>query len=32
LRRSTFTPDGATELFISGYANDVLPNLWDQSR
>ena len=32
LRRCTFTPDGATELFISGYANDVLPNLWDQSR
>lgn len=32
LRRSTFTPDGATELFISGYANDVLPNVWDQSR
>ena len=27
LRRCTFTPDGATELFISGYANDVLPNL-----
>ena len=32
LRRSTFTADGATELFISGYANDVLPNLWDPSR
>lgn len=32
LRRSTFALDGTAELFISGYANDVLPNLWDQSR
>ena len=31
VRRSTFTIDGATEPFISGYANEVLPNLWDQS-
>lgn len=32
VRRSTFTPDGTAKPFISGYANEVLPNLWDQSR
>ena len=28
IRRSVFTPDGASKPFISGYANTVLPNIW----
>ena len=29
--RSTFALDGTPKTFISGYANTVLPNLWDRS-
>ncbi|WDF74713.1 cysteine dioxygenase [Novosphingobium sp. KACC 22771] len=32
VRRSTFTPDGEAKLFISGYANALVPNLWDRSK
>jgi predicted metal-dependent enzyme (double-stranded beta helix superfamily) len=32
VRRSTFAADGSGQLFISGYANAVLPNLWDRSK
>lgn len=32
VRRSTFAPDGTAKLFISGYANDAVPNLWDRSK
>jgi len=32
VRRSTFAPDGTPKLFISGYANSVVPNLWDRSK
>ena len=32
VRRSTFAPDGTPKLFISGYANDAVPNLWDRSK
>jgi predicted metal-dependent enzyme (double-stranded beta helix superfamily) len=28
VRRSTFAPDGTPKLFISGYANDAVPNLF----
>lgn len=32
VRRATFDPEtGAEKLFISGYANATLPNLWDRS-
>jgi predicted metal-dependent enzyme (double-stranded beta helix superfamily) len=32
VRRSTFNPaDGTGKLFISGYTNNVVPNLWDRS-
>jgi predicted metal-dependent enzyme (double-stranded beta helix superfamily) len=29
--RATYLPDGTGKRFISGYANDALPNLWDKS-
>ena len=32
VERSTYGLDGAPRRFISGYANNVLPNLWDRSR
>lgn len=32
VRRSTFAPDGEAKLFISGYANALVPNLWDRSK
>lgn len=32
VRRSTYATDGAPKPFISGYSNDVLPNLWDLSK
>lgn len=31
VKRSTFAEDGTPKLFISGYANSVMPNLWDRS-
>jgi predicted metal-dependent enzyme (double-stranded beta helix superfamily) len=32
VERATFDAAGSPRRFISGYANDVLPNLWDRSR
>lgn len=32
VRRATYQPDGTEKPFISGYSNDVLPNIWDQSK
>jgi len=32
VQRSTFDLEGRPKLFISGYANDAVPNLWDRSR
>jgi predicted metal-dependent enzyme (double-stranded beta helix superfamily) len=32
VRRSTYPPEGLPKPFISGYSNDVLPNLWDLSK
>jgi predicted metal-dependent enzyme (double-stranded beta helix superfamily) len=32
VRRATFAGDGTPKLFISGYANDAVPNLWDRSK
>ncbi|WP_322015431.1 cysteine dioxygenase [Paraburkholderia sp. J12] len=32
VRRSTWQADGRTKPFISGYSNEVLPNLWDLSK
>jgi predicted metal-dependent enzyme (double-stranded beta helix superfamily) len=32
VRRSTYPADGLPKPFISGYSNDVLPNLWDLSK
>ena len=31
VERSAYAPDGTPESFISGYANGVIPNLWDRS-
>jgi predicted metal-dependent enzyme (double-stranded beta helix superfamily) len=31
VERATYAPDGTPKRFISGYANDVVPNLWDRS-
>lgn len=31
VERATYRADGASTPFISGYANDVLPNVWDRS-
>lgn len=32
VERATYAPDGTSKAFISGYANRVIPNLWDRSR
>ncbi|MCA1324103.1 cysteine dioxygenase [Herbaspirillum seropedicae] len=31
VRRSVYQPDGTRKLFISGYSNATLPNIWDLS-
>lgn len=31
VQRATYDPDGTAKPFISGYANSVVPNLWDRS-
>ncbi len=31
VERATYSPDGVQKRFISGYANTLLPNLWDRS-
>jgi len=31
VERASYSPDGTAKPFISGYANTVLPNLWDRS-
>jgi predicted metal-dependent enzyme (double-stranded beta helix superfamily) len=31
IHRATYGEDGGETRFISGYANDVLPNIWDRS-
>jgi predicted metal-dependent enzyme (double-stranded beta helix superfamily) len=31
VERATYAEDGAAKRFISGYANRVLPNIWDRS-
>lgn len=31
VERATYAADGTPKRFISGYANSVLPNLWDRS-
>ena len=31
LSRSVYTEDGSEKAFVSAYANDVLPNIWDRS-
>ena len=31
VERATYAPDGTPKRFISGYANPVVPNLWDRS-
>ncbi|MGI4839236.1 MAG: cysteine dioxygenase [Janthinobacterium lividum] len=32
VRRAVYQPDGSEKLFISGYTNTVLPNIWDLSK
>lgn len=32
VERTTYAADGSAKTFISGYANSVIPNLWDRSR
>ena len=32
VRRATYDADGRPKRFVSGYANDTLPNLWDRSK
>ncbi len=32
VERATYGPDGTEKRFISGYANTLVPNLWDKSR
>lgn len=32
VERATYAEDGTPKTFISGYANSVIPNLWDRSR
>ena len=32
VHRSTYPPDAPPKHFISGYSNDVIPNLWDLSK
>jgi predicted metal-dependent enzyme (double-stranded beta helix superfamily) len=31
VQRATFDPDGTEKRFVSGYASDVVPNIWDRS-
>lgn len=31
IERATYATDGTPKTFISGYANSVIPNLWDRS-
>jgi predicted metal-dependent enzyme (double-stranded beta helix superfamily) len=31
VRRSVYQPDGTRKLFVSGYSNSTLPNIWDLS-
>lgn len=31
VERATYAPDGTPKTFISGYANSVIPNIWDRS-
>ncbi|WP_448118483.1 cysteine dioxygenase [Pseudomonas serbica] len=32
VRRAVYQPDGIEKLFISGYSNAYLPNIWDLSK
>jgi predicted metal-dependent enzyme (double-stranded beta helix superfamily) len=32
VRRAMYQPDGSEKLFISGYSNAYLPNIWDLSK
>lgn len=32
VRRAVYQPDGSEKLFISGYSNAYLPNIWDVSK
>ncbi len=32
VRRSMYEPDGTSKMFISGYSNTEMPNLWDRSK
>jgi predicted metal-dependent enzyme (double-stranded beta helix superfamily) len=32
VRRAVYQPDGQEKLFISGYSNAFLPNIWDLSK
>jgi predicted metal-dependent enzyme (double-stranded beta helix superfamily) len=32
VERATYAADGTPKSFISGYANSVIPNLWDRSK
>ncbi len=32
VRRSVYPPEGGSKLFISGYSNAWVPNLWDRSK
>jgi predicted metal-dependent enzyme (double-stranded beta helix superfamily) len=32
IRRHTYHPENGRKLFVSGYSNTVLPNLWDRSK
>ncbi len=32
VRRSMYEPDGTSTMFVSGYSNTELPNLWDRSK
>ena len=32
VERATYAADGTSKSFISGYANGVIPNLWDRSK
>ncbi|MEB0079518.1 cysteine dioxygenase [Pseudomonas sp. CCI3.2] len=32
VKRAVYQPDGSEKLFISGYSNTLLPNIWDLSK
>lgn len=32
VERATYAPDGTRKTFISGYANNAIPNLWNRSQ